>query len=705
MKRGTLTILLLSLALPSISAHVFINEVELNPQGIDTNNEWVELYNTNSTINLSGWYITDKDANQIFLLNLTITDFFVLDFLSGLTNSNENISLYNNSNDLQDITGPLLDSDDDNRTWQRIPDGTGSFFFKNRTKGSMNADILIRNKTINNQCVFKTDNVTLSVNIFGQCIQNVTFSTLINGSWINFTGTNITNQTYITIINSSFFTGSELINWTVFATSCTNQTIQDGIEQFFVNVRTLLSINPLNPDGINGWFITEPQFNLSNPDATRLFYRWDSTGTINFTDPFKLENAPNDANITGGIAELTYWSNACTLEPEQDIIIMADFTNPLITNLQPPAGSLVFNNLRPTIQALLDEIYQSNSGINHSSVIMLLDGMQVAINVFTSDTIDAIARHNLTSDLSIGKHNVTINVTDYASHSSNLTWMFEINITTMPNFTIYSPQNISYNTRRILFNISATDELAKIEFINLNERNSKFKILCKNCREFGFSRERKINLLEGENNITIRSTDIFGTLKEQNISLFIDSKPPKISKTEPKKNIVTNGSNFLIKYSEDNLQSVLLSWNPNLSLNCPSGQNQICSTDLNLSSFNNQFIDYLFNLSDGVNTAQSNLVRVFVDAISPMLTINEPINNTYSMKAPFNISATENVLLEYFDASELSPRFKRLCSNCNTFGNTKQKLIRFKPGFHEILIRASDEAGNTDIKKLNFTII
>ena len=924
MKRGVFLLLLIAL-LPLISASVVINEVELNPPGNPDATEWVELYNTGPPVNLSGWYITDRDGIKFFSPNTTIISFLILEGFGNnkLVNTNENISLFNNTNGLQDITGPLSDSADDNSTWSRVPNGTGNFTFQNRTKNATNGvgpdttkpsvflqspsngsitttnltyfeasfidninvsnatlyiwnasnnligtnftslgnssistnlsfllnyvgtffwnylavdsssnqafnnsnftliftlpippdttspivnllsplngsnvttnitlfsahftdninvsnatlyvwnasndligtsfinlgndsivasilftlnyqgtffwnylavdnsgnqafnnsnftliffqnqtnisiDLEIKNKSIDKSCVLSSDNVTLRAEIIGSCTQNVIFSVLINGTWQNFTGMNPINNISTFTINNALLSGSELINWTVYATSCSNQTVQDGMEQFYVNSRTSLYVNPPSPDGIPPWYISEPEFTLTNPDATKIFYRWDSTGTLNYTSPFKLENAPNQGNITAGILQLTYWSDVCSEEPEKSFLIKTDFTNPVITNLQPPANSTVSNSLRPTIQALLDEVYQSNSGINKPSVKMFLDGNQVLINILDVGALDAIASHNPASDLSLGKHNATINVSDNAGRSSQLTWMFEINISTIFNFTVYSPQNLSYNTRRISFNMTATEKLDKIEYINYNERNPRFRTLCRECKELGFSRSREITLLEGANNLNLKFTDMFGRTKETNISLFIDSEPPKISQTDPKKNIVTNGSDFMVKYSEDKLKEIILSWNPNVTLaNCTSGKNQICSTDINLSNFDNQFISYKFKLSDGINVAESKEVRVMVDTTSPELNIIAPINTAYDMKAQFNITISEKVLLEYFDSSDFSPRWKRLCSNCNEHGNLKPKFVRFKDGFHKVLVRATDEAGNSDLENVNFTI-
>ena len=128
--------LILLLIIPLLSASVFINEVELNPQGSDSGNEWVEIFNENEIV-LNGWYITDKDNNKFFIVNGSSDKYYVINNLNDLVNNNENVSLFNESGDLIDNIN-VSDSDDDNKTWQRVPDGTGSFVFKYETKGSTN---------------------------------------------------------------------------------------------------------------------------------------------------------------------------------------------------------------------------------------------------------------------------------------------------------------------------------------------------------------------------------------------------------------------------------------------------------------------------------------------------------------------------------------------------------------------------------------
>jgi hypothetical protein len=139
MKKRNLILLsfFLILSITFIVGDVKINEVELNPEGSDSGNEWVELFNDGAKLNLTGWYLQNKKFDNYSLYG-EIDSYYVLDSLSGLTNSNQNISLFNSSNFLIDLVIGLNDGYDDNRTWQRIPDGTGNFSFKDSTKGFSN---------------------------------------------------------------------------------------------------------------------------------------------------------------------------------------------------------------------------------------------------------------------------------------------------------------------------------------------------------------------------------------------------------------------------------------------------------------------------------------------------------------------------------------------------------------------------------------
>jgi hypothetical protein len=76
--------------------HLVINEIEINPAGLDTDSEWVELLNpTDGPIDLLGWHafrLMDPEGNVV------------------------------------EETAPFKDESDDDATWQRFPDGGDPLF-------------------------------------------------------------------------------------------------------------------------------------------------------------------------------------------------------------------------------------------------------------------------------------------------------------------------------------------------------------------------------------------------------------------------------------------------------------------------------------------------------------------------------------------------------------------------------------------------
>lgn len=566
--------------------------------------------------------------------------------------------------------------------------------------------VCIHNKT-NVECKYETDNITLSANISSSLDISVWVSYTINGTNHNVTVANPVGGIYSYILKSTQLTGGMNVTWNYYANDSFGNLFNNSWKTFYVRNRTNLIVAPPTPDGLNNWYITEPLFTLIKDSAGgNVYYRWDAAGAVLYALPFGLENIPNPPKQTAGTLELNWWTDfmACENEPEQTRMFHIDLTNPVIKDLNPANNSIVYNNLRPNISAYLDEVYGTNSGINLISVIMKLDGNAVSPNVNTADTIDAIVSYISTTDLSLGKHNVTVNVTDNASRNSELTWFFAVNESPPFMMFVNSPQDGIYGTRRIPFNISLNTTVKILEYINHDDRRPRWRRLCSNCDGHGTRRESTKTLGEGNNNITIRAEDNFGNVEERNISLFIDSKLPRIIKTLPGRNKVTNGTGFYIKYSEDNLQKVELFWNGSKTLTCTSGVNQECATDADLSAYDGEEIEYYFNVTDLVRTVESRRTKVKVDTTVPELTINSPKNNTnHSSRVLFNITVGEDVLLEYYDKSR--PRWRRLCGNCDDYGNSRKKLKYFRKGSYDLLIRATDKAGQSDVEEVSFSVV
>ena len=695
-----------------VSAAVYINEIELNP--VVETEEYVELFNDGiSSVNISGWVIIDSGGNADSIPNgteISAKGFFVFEEnISALSlNNNDSLNLTNDIGTLIDNTPFLEDDDNDGKTWQRVPNGVGSFVLKDPTKGANNVITEIQNKSSSPLCVVSGNNVTFSVQVNGECINEVKFLVDINGSVNELIGVNTISNNYITSLNTSTFLPSQNITWTVQATNCYNETTQNGNESFYVNNKTSLTHLPSSPDGIGIWYINNLTFNLTNNDATNIWYKWDSGSILNYLGIFGLEDVPNGPE-TGGLLELNYWSNVCNNESVQSESFNVDLANPIIKNLFPVNASTLTLNNTPLIFAYIDDPYGGNSGINLSSVWMKFNDVLVIPDINGTIFPDTIVSYQ-TSNLSNGIYNVTVNASDNAGRNSELTWFFTVNKTGVDdsNFSVIvnSPENKTYDKKQVNFSITVDKKVSLLEYRDENDNSPRWRTLCRNCDSYGYDKTKTKSFSEGKHNVTFRATDIFGNSIEENVEFFIDSKAPKIIYTLPKAKRFTNGQNFSIKYTEDNLQGVFVSWNPSVELlNCTSGKNQVCSTDLNLSAFDGQEITYYFNVSDGIRNITSKSVTVNVDTTTPAMTVILPINDTtYGRRVPFEISVSEEVLLQYFDLSDPRPRWKTLCSNCGDYGITRAKSVSFKSGNHEILIMAMDKAGNAVVEEINFQV-
>ena len=585
-----------------------------------------------------------------------------------------------------------------------IGPGTGDSVYGNVTYAPW-LGTCITNKTKTPSCVLATDNVILSVNITGYCIDNVKFGIKIgSGSWNNYSGvisySGIGNYSYT--INSILLHGNETVFWTVYADDCYNHTTQNGIVYFNVNKRTNLSLNPTNPNGLNNWYVTEPIFTLTNLDANKIWYRWDSTPNILYMAPFNLSKIPNPPPVSAGILELTYWGNlSCRLEPEQSKIFKVDLTNPQFTNLNPANNSIVINNNKPIISAYIDEIWQSNSGINLNSVKMKVDGNVVPANVSVADSLDAVASFLPSTDLSQGIHTVYINATDNSGRYSETQWKFNISFTTAFSLNITSPENKTYGEKKMRFDLFTSNEVEKIEYADYTDRILRWKKLCSSCSSYNKTK----SLRDGTHILSFKATDYYGASSIINVTFMIDSIKPKIKNIEPKSNSFSNGQEFLIKYDEENLKEIILFYGNNTQtesktlINCTtSGENQICMTDANLSIFNGQKIEYWFVVSDFIRNVSSVKKKINVDTIVPIVNVIAPQNGgSYGNNVPFKINVSEKVELRY---SVDNIKFKSLCRNCDVYDNYRT----FDDGNYNIIIKAEDKAGNLVSVNRNFTV-
>jgi hypothetical protein len=126
---------------------ILVNEVELNPSGNDMETgEWIELYNpTDVDINIGNFGITPSFQSPTIELPpdaiIEAGETYVIELdRPMLSNTGESLVLGNTTGNIHDRTPSLVDRSDDDRTWQRIPDGNNEWQFVENTQGNANDD-------------------------------------------------------------------------------------------------------------------------------------------------------------------------------------------------------------------------------------------------------------------------------------------------------------------------------------------------------------------------------------------------------------------------------------------------------------------------------------------------------------------------------------------------------------------------------------
>ena len=247
-----------------------------------------------------------------------------------------------------------------------------------------------------------------------------------------------------------------------------------------------------------------------------------------------------------------------------------------------------------------------------------------------------------------------------------------------------------------------TNQIASITFID-NVAGTQ-RSLCPNCKSY----RKSTTFKEGFNDITIRAV-LGNQILEKRITFFIDNKKPVISKMLPLPNKYASGK-FTVFYHEANLKEIKLKYGNSLTgmnetvlQGCNSGRNQNCSVNIDLKRYDNQQIVYWFEIKDIVNNlAIGKQVKINVDETDPKInSFSYPLGKGY---IGFNMTISEKNFyrVEYWDNSELIPRWKVVCSSLRN-GNCFKKLY-FKKGEHDLDIRVSDKAGNYAFDEAKFMI-
>ncbi len=263
-----------------------------------------------------------------------------------------------------------------------------------------------------------------------------------------------------------------------------------------------------------------------------------------------------------------------------------------------------------------------------------------------------------------------------------------------PIITIINPVNNQiYNRRSILLGVNL-NEISDLYYLDLIDGRGRWIKVCQECSNS--SKERSFK--EGWNNLTIQAEDLAGNSAYKNVSFFVDSKKPRIHRTEPRNRFVAG--EFSVQYSEENLAEIRIYYgnsetgmrNAILS-GCNSGDKQYCDINLNLGDYNGEDIEYWFNVKDNAgNSALSKKTKLTVDTVFPTYQLTYNVIGKY-VYVKLNVAEINFDSVEYRDVLDANSKYKTLCSSLKNW--VCEKKITLKAGSHKLNFQIMDKAGNT----------
>jgi hypothetical protein len=141
--------------------------------------------------------------------------------------------------------------------------------------------------------------------------------------------------------------------------------------------------------------------------------------------------------------------------------IWVDRESPVVTNTEPPAGSIISNNLIPITCTL----YDTHSGIDEVSTTLTLNGQGIS---FTYEPQTQILTHTPTTGLADGKNTVLLKAVDKVGYSVVKGWEFVMD--TQPpsgQILINNGQQVTYSSY-VSININVADAVSGPKFIYLS---------------------------------------------------------------------------------------------------------------------------------------------------------------------------------------------------------------------------------------------
>ena len=608
-----------------------------------------------SSFNTASFNIISSNGYGINLLNTQNNDF------------NDNVFSYNGNDNLKLTTSSLnnfLNNVFTNTSYNNIELLTSSLnntFSGNRFSNNnyyMFLDTTSGNNIIEDNIFLDTLYVALLINSANNLITNNDF---IGNNWTN---TNFPPGRQIKVLNANnivvgnyYSDHSNLdFNWDVIADSPYTNFGTTSLIDPYPKVRPiflpdviapLIFVTPANNTVFNmsGFILS---YNISERSVTQIYIN----GTTNST---LLPSGSNMSYLGDGIYNITIVATdlAGNIGITQ-ISVDIDTMPPQITFINPINSS--YDNLKLNVSYFVIE--RSNY-----SMIIYINGIQN--NTVFNNTFWTFKE---------GENNITIYSIDQVGNSATILLYFTIDVSP-PIIRVNNPSNETYHQAEVYFNYSITDLSAYTTSIFINGTANVTNIPSNSYVKF----------TNGYYNITFYAIDTFNHNTTISIFITLDIYPTVAIYTLA--NTSYNTHDLLINYTSSYTVRIKF-YVDNVAMNI---------TNDTLIHFTK---DGYHNITivgfDALNRTNTKIYIFLLDTVAPIITITSPLSTT---------STTGTIAISYqILESNAYKTIILIDGKANITNIASGTILQFIDGTHNITIYVIDNAGNSDLKTVLFTV-
>lgn len=225
-------------------------------------------------------------------------------------------------------------------------------------------------------------------------------------------------------------------------------------------------------------------------------------------------------------------------------LVVKERVAPVITILSPATGAYVTNNKQPVVFTVTDE--SGGSGVNLSSVSVVLDGTAVAASAISSTPISNGYSFTYTpaAALSDGAHTVTVNASDNDGNAAAAKATTFTVDTVAPTLNVTAPADgLITNAASINVKGSTNDTTSSPVTITVTLNGADQGGVTVGA-DGSFT--KALTLGEGENVIVVTATDAAGKTSQVTRTVTLDTSAPKITSASITPNPADAGATVVI---------------------------------------------------------------------------------------------------------------------------------------------------------------